>query len=136
MQMKRIAVISSDPRLERAVVAAIESSAALLARAGGRTGVVEVVRLTAAEWLSAQQQPSAGCDKVVVLGAAGFASGRLSAAALKAAAAGNAGRRPEIVVISWQHDEQTVMGLIEGGIDQYMTFPLSLRRLCIKLLNR
>ena len=126
--MKRIAVISSDKALERAVVAALEC-------AGG--GSVEVVAASAGE--------AAACDTVVVLGAAEFASGRLSAASLRDNGANNganngtnngaAMRRPEIYVISWQHSEQTVLGLLEGGVDQYMTFPLSLRRLCLKVLR-
>ena len=122
--MKRIAVISSDKALERAVVAALEC-------AGG--GSVEVVAASAGE--------AAACDTVVVLGAAEFASGRLSAASLRDNGANNgtnngaAPRRPEIYVISWQHSEQTVLGLLEGGVDQYMTFPLSLRRLCLKVLR-
>lgn len=125
IQMKRIAVISSDKRLERAVVLAIESSAAAAARtAAGR--MVEVIPLGDGTGI-------ASCDKVVILGSAGFVSGRLSAAAIHAA--GEGGRRPEIFVVSWQHDERTVVGLIESGVDQYMTFPLSLRRLCIKVLG-
>ena len=122
--MKRIAVISSDKALERAVVAALEC-------AGG--GSVEVVAASAGE--------AAACDTVVVLGAAEFASGRLSAASLRDNGANNGTnngtvlRRPEIYVISWQHSEQTVLGLLEGGVDQYMTFPLSLRRLCLKVLR-
>lgn len=89
---------------------------------------VEVVPLAAGEDWTAE---AARCDSVVILGAAGFLAGRLSAAAMR----GRNMRRPEIFVVSWQHGEQTVLGLIESGVDQYMTFPLSLRRLCIKLLN-
>ena len=133
IQMKRIAVISSDKRLERAVVLAIESSAAAAARAAaGR--MVEVIPLGDGECGAAGDGTGiASCDKVVILGSAGFVSGRLSAAAIHAA--GEGGRRPEIFVVSWQHDERTVVGLIESGVDQYMTFPLSLRRLCIKVLG-
>ncbi len=38
-------------------------------------------------------------------------------------------RRPEVYLLAWQHAEQTVLGLLECGVDQYMTFPLHLGRL-------
>ncbi|MEG0807671.1 MAG: DNA-binding response regulator [Alistipes sp.] len=38
-------------------------------------------------------------------------------------------RRPLIYVLSWQQSEQMVLSLIECGVDQYMTFPVSLHRL-------
>lgn len=133
--MKRIAVISSDKVLERVVCSAIECSAAVLARAGRSVGQVEVVALNGdGEALTDAERHIAGCDKVVILGSAGFVSGRLSATGLHDAG-GTHERRPEIFVISWQHDERTVLGLIDGGVDQYMTFPLSLRRLCVKLFG-
>ena len=142
--MKRIAVISSDKVLGRAVALALECSAAgrrsgaVLMPAGeadagaekrGRGERIEVVALAADGAL--RDDVIGRCDIVVVVGAAGFVSGRLSAGRLH-----NCGRRPEIFVVSWQHNEQTVLGLIESGIDQYMTLPLSLRRLCLKIVNR
>lgn len=48
-------------------------------------------------------------------------------------------RRPAVYVISWQQAEQTVLSLLEAGVDQYMTFPVSLQRLRRKVadeLNR
>lgn len=132
VQMKRIAIISSDKMLERAVVLALEASAAREAAAAGGLRRTEVVSLPAdADMASETEGRIGGCDAVVVLGAAGFVSGRLSAGMLRRCGGG----RPEIFVVSWQHGEQTVLGLIESGIDQYMTFPLSLRRLCVKLLG-
>ena len=44
-------------------------------------------------------------------------------------------RRPEIYVVSWQQSEQTVLGLLEYGVDQYMTFPLNLMRLRGKVIG-
>lgn len=44
-------------------------------------------------------------------------------------------RRPAIYVISWQLQEQMVLSLLEIGIDQYMTFPLSLQRLRNKVTS-
>lgn len=38
-------------------------------------------------------------------------------------------RRPSFYVVSWQQSEQTVLSLLECGVDQYMTFPVSLQRL-------
>lgn len=121
--MRRIAVISSDKLLERLVVLALQSSAA------GSGARVEVVPIPAD---SDFKTAVAGCYAVVVLGAARLISGRLPIAELHRQSA----LRPQIYVVSWQIGEQTVLGLLESGIDQYMTFPLSLRRLCFKLLNR
>lgn len=42
-------------------------------------------------------------------------------------------RRPKLVVVAWQHAEQTVLGLLENGVDQYMTFPVNLQRLYAKV---
>ena len=133
-KMKRIAVISSDKSLERTLVPAIESSAAAVARAVGAERI-EVVPLCGCDAAAALHDPRiADCDKVLILGSAGFVSGRLSAAALREPQGSGSARR-EIYILSWQHDERTVLGLIEGGADQYMTFPLSLQRLCVKLLR-
>ncbi len=38
-------------------------------------------------------------------------------------------RRPPIYVISWQQSEQTVLSLLECGVDQYLTFPICMGRL-------
>lgn len=38
-------------------------------------------------------------------------------------------KRPYVYVISWQQSEYVVMSLLEQGVDQYMTFPVSLQRL-------
>lgn len=47
--------------------------------------------------------------------------------------------RPLIYVVAWQQCEQTVLSLLECGVDQYLTFPVSLARLRGKVadeLNR
>ena len=44
-----------------------------------------------------------------------------------------------VYVVAWQHSEQTVLSLLENGVDQYMTFPVNLQRLRGKVadeLNR
>lgn len=38
-------------------------------------------------------------------------------------------RHPVVYVLSWQQAEQTVLSLLEAGVDQYMTFPVNLQRL-------
>ncbi len=42
---------------------------------------------------------------------------------------------PQIYVISWQLSEQVVLGLLEMGVDQYMTFPISVERLKNKIIT-
>lgn len=44
-------------------------------------------------------------------------------------------RRPEIFVLAWQQSEQTVVGLLEEGVNQYMTFPLNPVRLRAKIIE-
>lgn len=48
-------------------------------------------------------------------------------------------KRPLVYVLSWQQAEQTTLGLLESGVDQYITLPVSLHRLRRKVaddLNR
>ena len=44
-------------------------------------------------------------------------------------------RRPEIFVLAWQQSEQTVVGLLEGGANQYLTFPFNPVRLRAKIIE-
>jgi DNA-binding response OmpR family regulator len=39
------------------------------------------------------------------------------------------------LVIAWQQAEQTVLSLLEEGVDQYMTFPICVNRLRSKILS-
>ena len=39
---------------------------------------------------------------------------------------------PAVYVVAWQQAEQTVLSLLECGVDQYMTFPICMERLRIK----
>lgn len=43
--------------------------------------------------------------------------------------------RPQIYVVARCEAEQTVMGLLECGVDQYMTFPLNPSRLRAKVIG-
>ena len=42
-------------------------------------------------------------------------------------------QRPAIYVVSWQQSEQTVLSLLDCGVDQYITFPLCMSRLQRKI---
>lgn len=43
--------------------------------------------------------------------------------------------RPEIYVVAWHQADETVLGMLECGVDQYMTFPLNLARLRAKVIT-
>lgn len=45
-------------------------------------------------------------------------------------------RRPAVYVLSWQQAEHTVLSLLEAGVNQYMTFPVSLHRLRRKVADQ
>lgn len=45
-------------------------------------------------------------------------------------------RHPPIYVISWQHSENAVLSLLECGVDQYFTFPISIARLRLKVAEQ
>ena len=64
-------------------------------------------------------------DVVLVLRASPFLCGGQPVRALRPAGL----RRPALYVLSWQQAEQTVLSLLEEGVDQYLTFPVSLPRL-------
>lgn len=64
-------------------------------------------------------------DLVIVLRVAPFLCGDNPVRDLRPAGL----RRPSFYVVSWQQSEQTVLSLLECGVDQYMTFPVSLQRL-------
>jgi DNA-binding response OmpR family regulator len=40
---------------------------------------------------------------------------------------------PAVYVVAWQQSEQTVLSLLEYGVDQYMTFPICANRLYGKI---
>lgn len=70
-------------------------------------------------------------DVVIVLHVAPFLCGRDVVREVRPVGL----RRPLFYVVSWQQSEQTVLSLLECGVDQYMTFPLSLQRLRAKVAN-
>ncbi len=70
-------------------------------------------------------------DLVVVVGTSAFFTGCDVVRTLRPAGL----KRPLVYVVAWQHAEQTVLSLLECGVDQYMTFPVSLQRLRTKIAN-
>lgn len=70
-------------------------------------------------------------DLVIVLQVSPFLGGREMVRGVRPAGL----NRPLFYVVSWQHSEQTVLNLLECGVDQYMTFPLNLQRLRSKVAN-
>ena len=68
-------------------------------------------------------------DRVVVIGSAPFFDGRMSVGQLRPCGL----QRPELYVIGWHQSEHTVLGLLEFGVNQYIAFPVNLRRLCRKI---
>ena len=64
-------------------------------------------------------------DLILVLQAARFLCGGNPVREVRPAGL----RRPVLYVLSWQQSEQTVLGLLEAGVDQYLTFPVNLQRL-------
>lgn len=43
--------------------------------------------------------------------------------------------RPEIYVVAWHQADETVLGMLECGVDQYLSFPLNLARLRGKVIR-
>lgn len=70
-------------------------------------------------------------DLVIFVGTSVFFTGRDVVRTLRPACL----KRPLVYVVAWQQAEQTVLSLLECGVDQYMTFPVSLQRLRAKIAN-
>lgn len=70
-------------------------------------------------------------DLIIILRTAPLLSGSDMIRSLRPAGL----RKPLFYVISWQQAEQTVLSMLETGVDQYMTFPVSLHRLRTKVAN-
>lgn len=68
-------------------------------------------------------------DLIVVLDTGIFFAGGVSVRAVRPAGL----RRPAVYVLSWLQSEQTVLSLFEEGVNQYLTFPVSLGRLRRKI---
>lgn len=120
--MHRILVVSDDTFLRDMVRFSFSGMRAEVHTASGAAGMERMCRRML-------------FDLVIVLHVAPFLCGRDVIRAVRPAGL----RRPLFYVVSWQQSEQTVLSLLECGVDQYMTFPLSLQRLRGKVaddLNR
>ena len=114
--MRQVLIIGSEGCVRELIACAVE-----------REGLTAVCVSEAAE---AEEKCRCGrFERVVVLGCAHFSDGRLAVERLRPGGA----RRPEIYVIAWHHSEHAVLSLLECGVNQYLTFPVSLRRLCRKM---
>ena len=75
-----------------------------------------------------QQCQSENPSLVILLDSSPFMSGKHLIESIRR----NKSHHPAIYVISWQQSENTVLSLLECGIDQYLTFPISRVRLRLK----
>ncbi len=116
MPMRRILIVSDDPFSGELIRAALD---------GLRAEVRCVADMSAMERMCRH----AAFDLVVVSGAGGLMASARPLAALRSGGL----QRPLVYVVSWLQSEQTVLGLLEEGGDQYLTFPVSLRRLRAKV---
>lgn len=114
--MKRVLILGTDAPM-REMVASVLSDADIRVCGAGRLADVD------------DECRRGMFDLVVMLGAVPFFDGSDVVSRLRP----HGIKRPEIFVISWQQSEQTVMSLLECGVNQYMTFPVNMRRFCRKV---
>lgn len=114
--MRRILIVSDDPFSGELIRAALDGLRAEVRCVADMSAMKRMCRHTA-------------FDLVVVSGAGGLMASARPLAALRSGGL----QRPLVYVVSWLQSEQTVLGLLEEGVDQYLTFPVSLRRLRAKV---
>lgn len=95
----------------------------MLARAVEDLGAEVCPMRSVGEWLAASHRLA--FDVVIVTATAPFLCGRNPIPDVRPAGL----RRPAVYVVAWQQAEQTVLSLLECGVDQYLTLPVSLGRL-------
>lgn len=121
--MRRILILSDDPLRRDVVQMAL-------------TGLPAVVRCAADDGHAAALCDEEGFDLAIVLGASPFLRGSDAIGRLRS----RRGReRTTLFAVVWQHDEESVMRVVEAGADQCFGFPVSLHRLRRKVceqLNR
>ena len=66
---------------------------------------------------------------VIILGVRPFINGQEIVSHIRM----RGSRHPVIYVIAWQQAEQIVLSLLECGVDQYLTLPISISRLQSKV---
>ena len=69
--------------------------------------------------------PAATPDIVILLAVAPFIDGSEFIGRIRRRGT----RRPAVYVVSWHQAEHIVLSLLEAGVDQYLTFPVSMGRL-------
>lgn len=79
-------------------------------------------------WSEALIEPLSHYNLILTLESYPFLNGADVARRLR-----RSNRRPRIYVLSWLHDEQNVLSLLESGVDQYFTLPVNIPRLCSKI---
>ena len=117
--MAKTIIIYSPQAEARALIGAI------VADLGAQVvGVESAERLLC---LASELRPSL----IIMLDIAPLRNGRNIASRLRKAwqEQGTQPRRTAIFVVTWQQSEQCVLSLLESGIDQYLTFPISIERL-------
>lgn len=117
--MAKTIIIYSPQAEARALIGAI------VADLGAQVvGVESAERLLS---LASELRPSL----IIMLDIAPLRNGRNIASRLRKAwqEQGTQPRRTAIFVVTWQQSEQCVLSLLESGIDQYLTFPISIERL-------
>ena len=116
--MYKIAIISPDPFLRE-----------LLCNSFALT---EAEISTFERWSDSLLVPSR-CNLVVSLIGYPFLYGYDAALRLRGGDEATENERPRIYVLSWLHDEQNVVSMLESGVDQYFTLPVNIPRLCGKI---
>lgn len=92
---------------------------------------------TSVVWCSAVDQMLDDCkrlhpDLVIILSLTHFVNG----CGLVESIRESVGRNVAIFVIGWHQSERMVLSLLESGVTQYMTFPISISRLRNKMMSR
>ena len=117
--MYKIAIISPDPFLRE-----------LLCNSFALT---EAEISTFERWSDSLLVPLSRCNLVVSLIGYPFLNGYDAALRLRGGDEATENERPRIYVLSWLHDEQNVVSMLESGVDQYFTLPVNIPRLCGKI---
>lgn len=113
--MYKIAVVSSDPFLRALLCNSLSQIDADIASYD--------------DWSEQTLDGLSRCDLIVMLASYPLLCGLDLAARLRRLKAG----RPRIYVLSWLHNEQNVLSVLESGADQYFTLPVNIPRLCGKI---
>lgn len=114
--MKRVLVVGSDMLL-REMISSFLVDLPMEVRTAESIGIFE-------------QECRAGVfDLVVMTELAPFFDGSDPSTILRRAGL----RRPDLLVISWQHSEWAVLSLLESRVTQYVTFPINIRRVRRKI---